>query len=77
MNSYEDLAMMLGKEEMLADAFKDCLLSHLKKIEKSTKQMLDTLLHLWYDRKCTIVVWQAHYPYLIYSIPQFCRKDKE
>ena len=43
MNSYEDLAMMLGKEEMLADAFKDCLLSHLKELKEKTDMTVKEL----------------------------------
>lgn len=36
MNDYDDLAVMLGKEEKVADAFKDCLLSHLKELKEKT-----------------------------------------
>lgn len=36
MNNYEDLAMMLGKEEQVADAFKDCLLEHIKELKEKT-----------------------------------------
>lgn len=43
MNNYEDLAMMLGKEEMLADAFKDCLLSHLKELKEKTDMSVKEL----------------------------------
>lgn len=48
-NNYEDLAMMLGKEEKVADAFKDCLLSHLKELKEKTG-MTDKELKEYIDK---------------------------